>query len=263
MSEPPPPSPHDPDDLKTVARVLKEDLALSEPPVQVTYLEGPPKGPSRLDPPLPSVCSYFVAGRGDALAADLTDHEPCEIGAYVLGLPPTGTLGSRIASTVQFMERVGYLAAGEAARIPRNARAPPWVVYAPLGEVAEPPTFVLFTVGPRGLMLVVEATSSGDPRLPPAPLLSRPMCALVPVLHSGQPVAISVGCAGSRVHTGMSDGEMMVGVRGDALMTLADRVHQLGRANRLVWKEDALRRADLLQKRGGTSSLLQGPTGAS
>ena len=248
-----------PEELSFVSKLLQEDLALTAPPVQVTYLDARPTGPVEVGAPLPSVCSYFIAGREKVIAADRAAHESCEIGAFVLGIPPKGTLGSRLGSTVEFFERVGYLAHGEAARIPRNPHPPSWVLYAPLGGAPQAPSVVLFTVSARGLMLVVESTTRGEPGLPPAPLLSRPMCGLVPVLLSGTPVAISVGCAGSRVHTGMRDDEVMVGVRGDALMALADRIHQLRRANELVWKEEASRRSDFLQIQGASPARAAAP----
>lgn len=234
------------EDRKVVAELLREDLGLRELPVQLTYLDAPIEGAAKDAGALPSVCSFFMTGMTRPVQAPQSDHQECEIGAFVMGIEPKGPLGDRLMGTVGWMEKVGYLSPGEAMKIPKNAKAPNWVAYAPLGSIPEEPSVVLLTTGPRGLMLVVEATALGRPTLPPAPLLARPMCSLVPVLLQGTPVAVSVGCAGSRINTEMPDSEVLVGVRGDALMELADAVHHLKRANEQVWKEDVDRRAKSL-----------------
>jgi uncharacterized protein (DUF169 family) len=229
-------------DLAEVSHRLRRDLDLSSSPVQLTYLSEPLPGAPLPSSPSPSVCTYFALGQTRPLLVPLSHHEECEIGAFVLGIPPEGELGKRLSTTVGEMEKDGYLLPGEATRIPRNESAPAYVHYAPLGEGPAAPTAVLLFVKARSLMLVLEAASRLGPDWTPPPMVLRPMCSIVPVLLKGSPLAISVGCAGSRVYTGLSDGEMIVAVRGDRVREFQEALHTVRRANDVVTAEDQRRK---------------------
>jgi uncharacterized protein (DUF169 family) len=69
------------------------------------------------------------------------------------------------------------------------------------------------------------------------------MCSVVPTLNAGAPVAISTGCTGSRLFAGLSDGEMVLGVRGDALPQFAQALRRIRAANEQVLAEDSQRKA--------------------
>ncbi|MCI4357495.1 MAG: DUF169 domain-containing protein [Thermoplasmata archaeon] len=223
-------------DLSAIAKQLSEDLELDRPPVQVSYLNEAPVGVDHHPGGAPSVCTFFAEGTRRPFYAGLSDHEACEVGAFVLGIPPQGELGARLMGTVGMMQKVGYLAPGEEARIPRNASPPKFVAYGPLGSIAAPPTSVLIFARPRSAMFAMEAAHG------PVPMNGRPMCAIVPTLNQGAPVAMSMGCIGSRVFTQMGDDRLVVGVRGDHLESFARRVREIREANAPVANEDTRRR---------------------
>jgi uncharacterized protein (DUF169 family) len=225
------------DDLSGIARQLTEDLELSNPPVQISYLNEAPKGVPEHPGGAPSVCTFFAEGRSRPFYADLPEHEACEIGAFVLGIPPEGELGQRLMATVGMMQKEGYLAVGEEAKIPRNPTPPKFVAYGPLGSLPMAPTDVLLFANPKSAMLAMEASTG------PVPVNGRPMCAVVPTLHAGAPVAVSMGCIGSRIFTGMDDGTMLVGIRGDRLAEFAQRLRTIRAANATVGAEDRRRKA--------------------
>lgn len=208
-----------------LADELSHDLELTEPPVQISYLEAPPAGVPEHPGGAPSVCTFFAEGRRQPFYAGLKAHEDCEIGAFVLGVAPEGEVGGRLMATVGRMQQEGYLAPGDEAKIPRNATAPRFVAYGPLGSLPVPPTVVLLFAQPKTVMLALEAAEG------PAPLNGRPMCAIVPTLNQGAKVAISMGCIGSRVYTEMGDDRMVVGVRGDHLAAFATAVRRIRQAN--------------------------------
>lgn len=220
-----------------IARSLVKGLGLTAPPVQVSYLEAPPPGIARHPHGAPSVCTFFSEGQRSAFWVDLSGHEACEIGAFVLGIAPAGELGSRLMSTVATMQRDGYLVPGEEARIPRNATPPRYVAYGPLGSLPVPPTNVLLFATPRSAMLAME-TAAG-----PVPVNGRPMCSIVPMLNAGAKVAVSIGCIGSRLYTQMGDDRMVVGIRGDYLEEFVQRLATIATANEHVESEDARRKA--------------------
>jgi uncharacterized protein (DUF169 family) len=222
--------------LRAVASDLEKHLGLDRSPVQVTYLDAPPQGIPEHPGGAPSVCTFFAEGQLRPFYAAVPAHEACEVGAFVMGIAPEGELGTRLMATVGMMQKEGYLAPGEEGKIPRNATAPKYVVYAPLGSVPVAPTSVLFFPKAKGAMLALEAAGGT------VPTNGRPMCALVPTLNQGAPVAMSMGCVGSRIFTQIGDDRMMMGVRGDALDSFHSSLQKIVKANALVGAEDQRRR---------------------
>ena len=225
------------EDLAAIARQLTTDLELARPPVQISYLDAPPKGVAEHPGGAPSVCTLFAEGQGRPFYANLAAHEACEIGAFVMGIEPKGELGTRLMSTVGMMQKEGYLAVGEEAQIPRNASPPKFVAYGPLGSLPVPPTDVLIFAKPKSIMLAMEAAGGA------VPMNGRPMCAVVPTLNKGAGVAVSMGCIGSRIYTQMGDDQMVLGIRGDELGAFAARLKKIRHANSLVATEDNRRKA--------------------
>jgi uncharacterized protein (DUF169 family) len=225
------------DNYRALAEQITRDLELDTPPIQVSYLDRPPEGVREHAGQVPSVCTFFAKGKDGAFYAGLPAHENCEIGAYVLGIQPEGEVGQRLMSTIGMMEKEGYLGAGEAGKVPHNAKAPRYVAYGPLGELEAPPTGVLLFARPKSAMLAMEAASGFQ-----MPVTGRPMCAIMPMLNQGAPVSMSMGCIGSRVYTSMGDDKMVVGIRGDHLAKFAEDVRRIRHANAVVEAEDRRRK---------------------
>ena len=231
------------DHLKEISAQLTRDLNLDLPPVQVSYLDAPPAGVPEHPGGVPSVCTFFAQGTEKAFYAGLPQHEDCEIGAYVMGIPPEGSNGQRLMETIGTMQKEGYLNPGEEANVPHNARAPRYVAYGPLGSLPSPPTGVLLFARPGSAMLAVEAAQSGA-GAPAVPFNGRPMCAIMPIMNAGAPVAASLGCTGSRIYTEMGNDRMVVGIRGDHLDEFARKLSTIVKANQWVHTEDSRRKAE-------------------
>jgi uncharacterized protein (DUF169 family) len=229
-------------ELQAIADQLTRQLELDRRPVQVSYLEERPKGVPQHPGGVPSVCTFFAFGAESAFYAELPQHEDCEVGAFVLGIPPEGRTGERLMSTIGKMQSVGYLNPGEEAHVPHNAHPPKFVAYGPLGSLPMPPTGVLIFARPKSAMLAVEAAGSG-PDAKPVSINGRPMCAIMPILNSGTPVGISLGCTGSRIYTDMGIDRMVVGVRGDQLSGFAERLARIVAANAVISADDSARKA--------------------
>lgn len=228
-------------DLEAIAAQLVRQLDLDTPPVQVSYLDSPPQGVREHPGGVPSVCTFFAFGTESPFYAGLPAHEECEIGAFVLGAPPAGELGGRLMGTIGTMQKEGYLNPGEEARVPHNEKAPKWVAYGPLGSLPMLPTGVLLFARPKGAMLALEAAGSGADAAP-VPMNGRPMCAIMPIMNQGAPVAASLGCIGSRIYTDIGGDKMVVGIRGDHLAAFAKKLETIVRANALVGAEDSARK---------------------
>ena len=230
------------EELRTVAEQLTRQLGLEMPPVQVTYLEHPPKGIPEHAGGVPSVCTFFAFGTRSPFYAGLPQHEDCEIGAFVLGIPPEGAVGGRLMATIGNMQKEGYLNPGEEAKVPHNPVPPKYVSYGPLGTLPFPPTGVLMFTNPRGAMLAAEAAGS-EPGAWTVPMNGRPMCAIMPILNQGAPVALSLGCVGSRIYTDLGVDKMVVGVKGDHLVAFSKKLDRVVRANELMRSEDSARKS--------------------
>lgn len=226
-----------PNELQQISGQLVHDLDLTEAPIQISYLETPPAGVPLHPGGAPSVCTFFAEGQHRAFYADMKAHEACEIGAFVLGIPPEGELGTRVMGMIGTMQKAGYLHPGEEAKIPHNPKAPRYVAYGPLGSLPMPPSTVLMFAPARSAMLAAEAAPEG-----PIPMNGRPMCAIVPTLNQGAKVAMSLSCVGSRIYAGLPDDRMVVGIRGDYLSTYAADVRKIRQANQVIGEENTRRR---------------------
>lgn len=229
------------DDLRSIAAQLTREMELEMPPVQITYLERPPPGVPEHPGGVPSVCTYFAYGTRAPFYAGLPKHEDCEIGAFVLGIPPQGTTGERLMATLGNMQKEGYLNPGEEAKVPHNAAPPKYVAYGPLGSFEFDPTGVLMFTKPRGAMLAAEAAGSA-PDVWSVPMNGRPMCAIMPILNQGAATALSLGCTGSRIYTDIGADTMVVGVKGDHLREFSQKLDRVVRANEWVRAEDSARK---------------------
>jgi len=228
-------------ELQAIAAQLTRQLELDRSPVQVTYLDYAPTGVVEHPGGVPSVCTFFAFGTQKPFYAGLPKHEDCEIGAFVLGVPPQGEVGGRLMATIGNMQREGYLNPGEEAKVPHNAVAPKFVAYGPLGSLPFAPTGVLLFANAKGAMLAAEAAGSG-PDTWTVPINSRPMCAIMPILNQGAPVAMSFGCTGSRIYTDMGIDKMVVGIKGDRLAEFSQKLERIVRANKFVNAEDSVRK---------------------
>ncbi len=226
---------------KTVSEQLTRQLGLSRAPVQITYLEHPPAGVREHPGGVPSVCTFFALGTRSAFYASLPQHEDCEIGAFVLGIPPEGAVGARLTATIGDLQKEGYLNPGEEATVPHNAVAPKFVAYGPLGTLPFAPTGVLLFTDARGAMLASEAAGAA-PDTWAVPVNGRPMCAVLPILNQGAPAALSLGCTGSRIYTDLGTDQLVFGIKGDRLGAFAAKLDRIVRANEYVRAEDAARK---------------------
>jgi uncharacterized protein (DUF169 family) len=226
---------------QTIASQLTKQLDLDLPPVQVSYLDHPPEGIAEHPGGVPSVCTFFAFGAEKPFYAALPKHEECEVGAFVLGVPPAGELGGRLMSTIGKMQSVGYLNPGEEAHVPHNAVAPAYVAYGPLGSLPMAPTGVLLFAKPQSAMLAVEAAGSGTDAKA-VTMNGRPMCAIMPILNQGTPVGVSLGCTGSRIYTDIGADKMVVGIRGDHLVRFAEKLDRIVQANAVIRAEDTARK---------------------
>jgi uncharacterized protein (DUF169 family) len=227
-----------------LAAQLSRDLELDIPPVALVFSETKPEGFRAFDKGVPSWCTFWGEARTDSFYAPISGHDSCEIGAFVLGMPLDGKLGTRLNETLGWMQGEGYLAKGEEGGIPHLGSAPKFVAYGPLRDMTLPPSVVVFFARPSSAMIVAEASSPGAAHPFGLTMSGRPAYAVIPTVLTGKaPVAMSLGCSGFRAYVEPGNDKLLIAVRGDHLPEFASAVHALTVANSKVTQEMVRRKS--------------------
>ena len=188
-----------------------------------------------------------------AVAVGFLDAAPAGLEEF-RGTEPSGCSFWRLAAagksfytvpeqTLKMMFDLGYVRPEEVPQIPRLAKTPMAIAYAPLGDATFTPDAVLFACKPAGAMLLNEAAGRAGVGSGSA-ALGRPTCMALPAtLQAGS--ILSLGCTGNRVYTGLGEDEMYFVVRGKDLGALADALDVITGANRALQQYAQGRRAEL------------------
>ena len=196
-------------------------LALSQRPVAVTFLDAEPSGVPKFSGTEPAGCSFWrLAAAGGTFYTVPADHFNCAVGAYThsIQLPP-----HRVQETetmLGMMFNLGYVRPEEVPGIPRLAKEPAAIVFAPLGDAPVAPSVVLFACKASAAMLLNEASIHAG-ATSSMPLLGRPSCMALPAALANGTVS-TLGCIGNRVYTNLGADELYVVVPGAKLAAVSD-----------------------------------------
>ena len=194
-----------------LAAELSDVLALEAPPVAITFSEAPPAGVEAFDAPMPEPlpdgrtgrvpagCAFWIKSADKTFSTVAEDHGNCSVGSVVLGFKTFDEVAGN--SDVAAMLETGWVTTDVVPLIPVITEKPGAVTYGPLTETPFDPDVVLIRVNGEQLMLLHDA-------LPDMHLAGKPQCHIVALAKEQGIVAASVGCALSRVRSGMSVNEM-------------------------------------------------------
>lgn len=215
---------------KDIERQIASVTKATRPPVAVTFLDETPKDAKQFAGTEPSSCSFWrLAAEGRTFYTVPENHFNCAVGAYTHNIALSPEREKETEQTLKMMIDLGYVKPEEVAQIPRLAKAPKAILYAPLGDSAGQPDVVLFAMKPAGAMLLQEAANRAGVGSG-APALGRPTCMALPAtLEHG--TVTSLGCIGNRVYTGLGEDEMYVVLRGTDLPAVAEALTTIGNAN--------------------------------
>jgi uncharacterized protein (DUF169 family) len=198
--------------------------------VAVTFLEETPANTKEFEGTEPSGCSFWrLAAQGRTFYTVPEDHFHCAVGAYTHNIALSPEREKETEQTLKMMFDLGYLKPEEVLQIPRLAKAPKAILYAPLGDSMVVPDVVLFAVKPAGAMLLQEAANRAGVGMG-APALGRPTCMALPAALQFGAIS-SLGCMGNRVYTGLGEDEMYVVVRGKDLPAMVEALKTIASAN--------------------------------
>ena len=205
-------------------------LTLPHRPLAIAFRDAAPPGVPRFEGRVPSGCSFWrLAAAGRVFYTVPADHYNCAVGSHTHAISLTAERAAELDQTVTFMVGLGYLRMEDVPGIPRLARTPGAVVYAPLADTPVDPDVVLFAGPPGRVMLLQEAATRARVDVT-APLFGRPTCAALPAALSGGVVA-STGCVGNRVYTGVGDDALYVAVPGRDVARVAEALDVIVTAN--------------------------------
>ena len=229
---------------KELEERISAEVTLPRRAVAVGFLDAAPAGLEKFAGSEPSGCSFWrLAAAGRSFYTMPENHFNCAVGAYTHNIPLSAAREKETEQTLQMMFDLGYVKPEEVPQIPRLAKTPGAIAYAPLGDATFQPDAVLFACKPAGAMLLQEAAGragigSGTPAL------GRPTCMALPAtLQAGS--ILSLGCIGNRVYTGLGDDEVYFVVSGTDLGRLADALQVIAGANRALRDYATGRREEL------------------
>jgi len=192
----------------------------------------------------PSGCSFWrLAAAGKSFYTVPENHFNCAVGAYTHNVPLSAEREIETEQTLKMMFELGYVKPEEVPQIPRLAKAPAAIAYAPLADAEFTPDVVLFACKPASAMLLNEAIARAG-IASGTPALGRPTCMALPAsLVNG--AILSLGCVGNRVYTGLGDDELYFVVRGKDLAALVEALEVITNANHVLQQYAQGRRSEL------------------
>jgi uncharacterized protein (DUF169 family) len=205
-------------------------VTLARRPVAVSFLESAPQNVEKFSGTEPSGCSYWrLAAGGQVFYTVPENHFNCAVGAYTHNIALSPAREKETEQTLKMMFDLGYVKPEEVPKIPRLAKTPAAILYAPLGETPAAPDVVLFAVRPAAAMLLNEAAGRAGVASG-APALGRPTCMALPATMQHGSI-LSLGCIGNRVYTGLAEDEMYLVLRGSDVAAVADALEVIVSAN--------------------------------
>jgi uncharacterized protein (DUF169 family) len=209
---------------------FQEALHLPLPAVGIAFVDAAPPGVPRAEAG-PASCSYWKrAAQGEVFWTDAADHQGCPVGAHTHGVEMSAEKRQELMGLVGTMVQLGYLRMEEVAGIPHRNAPLRVAVYGPLARMPCPPDLVLVRGTTAQLMILVEAAQAAGVA-PEAPAMGRPTCAVLPQALEARRPAMSLGCIGNRVYTGLTEGEGYVALPAAAVDAVVARLETMARAN--------------------------------
>jgi uncharacterized protein (DUF169 family) len=190
---------------------LSSSLSLAAPPIAISFRSAPVDGIPQLDAPMPEPlpdgrtgrvpagCVFWMHAAESTFATVAEDHGNCSVGSLTHGFKTLDEVAGN--SDVAALLETGWVTMDIVPQIPVVTEKPASVVYGPLAQTPIDPDVVLLRLNAKQLMVVSDA-------VPGLRIEGKPQCHIVAIAKEQGEIAASVGCALSRVRTGMAATEM-------------------------------------------------------
>lgn len=219
-----------------LSRDLSSLLRLDAPPIGITFSSDGPAGVEPFDGPMPSAtpdgrtgrvpagCVFWMKGTDRTFTTVPEDHGNCSVGSLTHGLIDLSEAAGR--ADVAALVEAGWVTPDMFPHIPTLGQRPSYITYGPLAETPVDPDVVFIRVDGKQLMTISDA-------VPGLKVEGKPQCHIVPIAAAGE-IAASVGCALSRVRTGMKPNEMTCAIPASRLGEVVDALRSTVAADATV-----------------------------
>jgi uncharacterized protein (DUF169 family) len=193
-------------DWKDLAARLDAALALTSPPLAISFRDEAVPGVPRFDRPIPDPmpdgrtgrvpagCVFWMHAAEGTFATVAEDHGNCSVGSLTHGFKTLDEVAGN--SDVAALLDTGWVTMDVVPQIPVVTERPGSVIYGPLADTTIEPDVVFLRLNAKQLMVLSDA-------VPGLRIEGKPQCHIIAIAkEQGEPAA-SVGCALSRVRTGM------------------------------------------------------------
>jgi uncharacterized protein (DUF169 family) len=226
-------------DWSVLATALADELHLATPPLAITFTDARPEGVEAFDDPMPDPlpdgrtgsvaagCVFWIAAAERTFSTVAEDHGNCSVGSVTHGFLALEDVAGN--SDVAALVDSGWVTMDVVPRIPVVRERPGAVTYGPLAETTIDPDVVFLRVNGRQLMVLSDA-------IPGLRIEGKPQCHIVAVAKEEGVPAASVGCALSRVRTGMQPTEMTCALPAGQLAEIVASVQRNAAADTTVAK---------------------------
>ncbi|MBK5287767.1 MAG: DUF169 domain-containing protein [Acidimicrobiia bacterium] len=226
---------------------LQGALALSAPPIAITFSGAAPDGVAAFDAPMPDPladgrtgrvpagCVFWIHGAERTFSTVKADHGNCSVGSLTHGFATLDEVAGN--GDVAALLETGWVTMDVVPQIPVVTERPGAVTYGPLADTPVEPSVVLFRVNGKQMMVLSDA-------VPGLRIEGKPQCHIVAIAKEQGEIAASVGCALSRVRTGMAATEMTCAIPAAKVAEVIDAIETNAVADAAVARyagEDALR----------------------
>ena len=145
-------------DYRSLEQQFAELLGIARRPVAVSFPEAPPPGVAAFEGTVPSGCSFWrLAAQGRAFYTVEKDHYNCPIGSYTHNVALPQERAAELTQTLSLMSGIGYIRMEEVPGVPKLAKAPAYVAYAPADSASFRADVVVIAARPSEAMLLYEA----------------------------------------------------------------------------------------------------------
>ena len=191
-------------DTLNLIQVLADRLGIETPPVAMTFVAGEPEDVPPLFRDPPSFCSLWRMAELRVFYASAEQHVGCGIGGVVAGFMSSAGREHELVSLLEELCEAGVGTTEEIDLTPRFENPGSGVVYGPLWKTPLEPDLVLMWATLPQLGVVQEIIGKIMWRdNPQGAVFTRPACGVLPTAHQHGKSAMSLGCVGMRLYTGI------------------------------------------------------------